>query len=380
MVIAQIEGVKFIVVNTDAQALHQSSATIRMQIGEEMTRGLGAGANPVVGRKSAEEDIDRLTAELIGLDMLFITAGMGGGTGTGAAPIIAKIAKELGILTVAVVTRPFSFEGQMRKKIAEEGIKELCQYVDSLIILPNNKLMKELGKNVSLLMAFKEANNVLLKAVKGIAELITKPGFINVDFADVRTVMSEKGMAMMGSGQAVGENRAHDAAIQAIGSPLLEDLNLSGAKGILVNITGAEITLGEFAQIGEIVGSFAANVGNIVIGTVIDTNPESQDILYVTVVITGLNASIVTDDIPRNISRSTTASSLATPPAAKPGTRFNKPQEFSPNLLFPNGKQPVREAIKRKADFKAGPVAPNPTPVEYLNIPAFLKDKDQDQT
>ena len=254
MVAENIDGVDFICANTDAQALRNSKAKILIQLGDQLTKGLGAGANPQVGRQAAEEDREQIKHVLAGADMVFITAGMGGGTGTGAAPIFAEIAKELGILTVAVVTKPFSFEGKQRALAAEEGIRSLAQHVDSLITIPNNKLLSVLGKNISLLNAFKAANNVLLGAVKGISDLITRPGLINVDFADVRTVMSEMGMAMMGTGCASGDQRARRAAEAAIASPLLEDVNFSGARGILVNITaGMDMSIGEFEEVGDVV-------------------------------------------------------------------------------------------------------------------------------
>ena len=259
MIAEGIEDVEFICANTDAQALRNSSAKLLLQLGEDITKGLGAGANPETGRLSAEENRDLIRDALSGSDMIFITCGMGGGTGTGATPVVAEIAKELGILTVAVVTKPFSFEGKKRMTIANAGIKELTKNVDSLITIPNDKLLSVLGKDITLLNAFKKANNVLLGAVQGIAELITKPGLINVDFADVRTVMSEMGMAMMGSGVAKGANRAKEAAKMAISSPLLEDINLSGACGILVNITGGvNMSIGEFEEVGEVIRSFTS--------------------------------------------------------------------------------------------------------------------------
>ena len=288
MVSANIEGVDFIAANTDAQALKKSSAKTVLQLGANVTKGLGAGANPEIGHKAALEDRDRIIEMIDGADMLFVTAGMGGGTGTGAAPVVAQAAKELGILTVAVVTRPFQFEGKKRNAIADAGIAELSKYVDSLITIPNEKLLHVLGKDVSLLQAFGSANDVLLGAVQGIAELITRPGLINVDFADVRTVMSEMGMAMMGSGRATGEDRARIAAEGAVSSPLLEDIDLAGAKGILVNVTaGLDMSIGEFDEVGNAIKEFASEDANVVVGTVID--PEMSDELRVTVVATGLN-------------------------------------------------------------------------------------------
>lgn len=287
MMAGHIEGVEFICANTDAQALKNSSANTIIQLGENITRGLGAGANPEVGRRSAEEDREKIRAVLGGADMVFIAAGMGGGTGTGAAPVFAQIAKELGVLTVAVTTKPFSFEGKMRLATAEQGIANLSQYVDSLITIPNNKLLSVLGKNVTLINAFKAANDVLRGAVQGIAELITRPGLINVDFADVRTVMSEMGMAMMGTGVSSGEHRARLAAEAAIASPLLEDVDLTGAKGVLVNITsGLDLSIGEFEEVGEVIREITSDSATVVVGTVID--PELRDEVRVTVIVTGL--------------------------------------------------------------------------------------------
>ena len=264
-----------------------------MQLGTDITKGLGAGANPDIGRQAALEDRERITEVISGADMIFITAGMGGGTGTGAAPVVAQVAKEMGILTVAVVTKPFPFEGAKRLKIASQGLDELGQHVDSLITIPNEKLLAVLGKDMSLLDAFKAANDVLLGAVQGIAELITREGMINVDFADVRTVMSEMGMAMMGTGKASGSNRAVEAAQHAVSSPLLEDVDLAGARGVLVNITaGLDMTIGEFEAVGNTVKDFASDDATVVVGTVID--PEMTDELRVTVVATGLGAEKIT--------------------------------------------------------------------------------------
>lgn len=289
MVRQNIEGVEFITVNTDAQALRNSSANTTLQIGGGITKGLGAGANPEVGRDAAMEDREALRELLTGSDMVFIAAGMGGGTGTGAAPIVAEVAREMGILTVAVVTKPFSFEGKKRMGFAAHGIEELSKNVDSLITIPNDKLLKVLGRGISLLDAFKAANDVLLGAVQGIAELITRPGLINVDFADVRTVMREMGTAMMGTGSASGDDRAEEAAEKAISSPLLEDVDLAGARGILVNITaGMDMTIEEFETVGNAVKASASENATVVVGTVID--PEMHDELRVTVVATGIGA------------------------------------------------------------------------------------------
>lgn len=289
MINSHIEGVEFICANTDAQALDDIESRTVLQLGNTITKGLGAGANPEVGRQAAMEDRDRIAEILHGADMVFITAGMGGGTGTGAAPVIAEVAKELGILTVAVVTKPFRFEGKKRMRLAEDGIKELSQQVDSLITIPNQKLEAVMGGAVTLMDAFKEANNVLHGAVQGIADLIVRPGLINVDFADVRTVMSEMGMAMMGSATASGENRAVEAAEAAVRSPLLEDVNLEGARGILVNITASEsLGLGEFGDVGETIEEFASDNATVVVGTVIDEGMGDE--IKVTVVATGLGS------------------------------------------------------------------------------------------
>jgi cell division protein FtsZ len=287
MLQGNIEGVEFICANTDAQALKNSSARTILQLGTDVTKGLGAGANPEVGQQAALEDRERIMAVLEGTDMVFVTAGMGGGTGTGAAPIVAQVAKELNILTVAVVTRPFPFEGRKRSVVAEEGIKELSEHVDSLIIIPNEKLLSVLGRETSLLDAFKAANDVLFSAVQGISELITRPGLINVDFADVATVMQDKGLAMMGSAYAKGEGRATKAGKEAISSKLLEDIDLAGARGILVNMTaGMDLSIGEFVEMGDVVEEFASENATVVVGTVLD--PEMNDELRVTVIATGV--------------------------------------------------------------------------------------------
>ncbi|HEL3477384.1 cell division protein FtsZ [Klebsiella pneumoniae] len=287
MVRERIEGVEFFAVNTDAQALRKTAVGQTIQIGSGITKGLGAGANPEVGRNAADEDREALRAALDGADMVFIAAGMGGGTGTGAAPVVAEVAKDLGILTVAVVTKPFNFEGKKRMAFAEQGITELSKHVDSLITIPNDKLLKVLGRGISLLDAFGAANDVLKGAVQGIAELITRPGLMNVDFADVRTVMSEMGCAMMGSGVASGEDRAEEAAEMAISSPLLEDIDLSGARGVLVNITaGFDLRLDEFETVGNTIRAFASDNATVVIGTSLD--PDMNDELRVTVVATGI--------------------------------------------------------------------------------------------
>ena len=287
MVASNLDGVEFIVANTDAQALRRVNVENKIQLGANITKGLGAGASPEIGRQAAEEDRDRIREVQAGSDMVFITAGMGGGTGTGAAAIFAQEAKEQGILTVAVVTKPFEFEGKKRQQQAEAGIDALSKHVDSVITIPNEKLLAVMGRKASLLDAFKRADDVLLGAVQGISELITRPGLINVDFADVRTVMSEMGMAVMGSSAASGDDRAEEAANHAISSPLLEDMDLSGAKGVLVNVTaGMDMAISEFEAVGNLMREFASEDANVVMGTVLD--PELSDELRVTVVATGL--------------------------------------------------------------------------------------------
>lgn len=350
MVEANIDGVEFICVNTDAQALKSMTSRTTLQIGSAITKGLGAGANPDIGRQSAQDDRDRIHEVIEGADMLFITAGMGGGTGTGAAPVVAQVAKELGILTVAVVTKPFPFEGSKRLHVAHNGIKELGQYVDSLITIPNEKLLSVLGKQISLLDAFRSANDVLLGAVQGIAELITRPGLINVDFADVKTVMSEMGMAMMGSGSAKGEDRAREAAEAAINSPLLEDINLTGASGILVNVTaGMDLGIGEFEEVGNTVKEFASENATVVVGTVID--PDMRDELRVTVIATGLGSS----DVQKA--------------ADKPVSLVHRTSEGSVDLDRPTIFRRQRKAAQRAAAAGGN----NVEDMDYLDIPAFLR-------
>ncbi|ABI57529.1 cell division protein FtsZ [Alkalilimnicola ehrlichii MLHE-1] len=346
MVAADIEGVDFICANTDAQALQNVAARTTLQLGSGITKGLGAGANPGVGREAAVEDRERIMEAIEGADMVFITAGMGGGTGTGGAPVVAEIAREMGILTVAVVTKPFPFEGSKRMRIAEEGIKELGQHVDSLITIPNEKLISVLGNNLTLLDAFKAANDVLLGAVKGIAELITRPGLINVDFADVRTVMSEMGMAVMGTGSASGEGRAREAAERAIACPLLEDVNLAGANGILVNVTaGLDLGIGEFNDVGNAVREFASDEATVVVGTVID--PELENELHVTVVATGLGAF-----------------QEQRKPDLKPVRKASGDVDYN---------QLDRPTVIRKKAANDRPGVEDEGDMEYLDIPAFLR-------
>jgi cell division protein FtsZ len=315
MIDSGLSGVEFIAINTDAQALKRNQAKTQLQLGNGVTKGLGAGANPEVGREAALEDRERIAEMIDGADMLFITAGMGGGTGTGAAPVVAEVAKELGILTVAVVTKPFMFEGR-RVRAANAGIEALSRHVDSLIIIPNEKLMQVLGEDVSMLDAFKAANNVLHGAVGGIAEVINCPGLVNVDFADVRTVMSEMGMAMMGSAGASGEDRARIAAEQAVASPLLEDVNLAGARGVLVNITASSsVKMREIHDVMNTIKGFTAEEATVIVGQVLDDAME--DTLRVTMVATGLGNPVArqqpkpmqvirtgTDDMPVMISAS----------------------------------------------------------------------------
>ncbi|MCO6552391.1 MAG: cell division protein FtsZ [Gilliamella sp.] len=345
MIAEHIEGVEFFAANTDAQALKRIKVGQTIQIGTNVTKGLGAGANPEVGRNSAEEDRDVIRSAIEGADMVFIAAGMGGGTGTGAAPVVAEIAKELGILTVAVVTKPFGFEGKKRMAFAEQGISELAKHVDSLITIPNDKLLKVLGRGVKLLDAFAAANGVLKGAVQGIAELITKPGLINVDFADVRTVMSEMGYAMMGSGRASGDNRAEEAAEMAISSPLLEDIDLSGARGVLVNVTsGFDIGLEEFETVGNTVKAFASDNATVVVGSTFD--PDISDEIRVTVVATGIGMD------------------------KRPEVKMPKP--VSHNELFSRS-SPLGQQEEKLAKVVNEPTASPLEDHKILDIPAFIR-------
>ncbi|MDP5325542.1 MAG: cell division protein FtsZ [Litorivicinaceae bacterium] len=356
-----VEGVEFIVANTDAQAMKAIPADRTLQLGGGITKGLGAGANPDVGRNAAMEDRDAIADLLMGTDMVFITAGMGGGTGTGAAPVVAEIARDMGILTVAVVTRPFGFEGRRRSQVAEQGIQALEKHVDSLIVIPNEKLLPVLGKNASLMQAFAEANNVLHGAVRGIADLIIRPGMINVDFADVRTVMSEMGKAMMGTGVASGENRARVAAEMAIRSPLLEDVDLAGARGILVNITsGPDFTLGEFDEVGQVIEDFADLNANVVLGTVID--PEMMDQISVTVVATGLGGTVAKQK-PTTVVDNTETVAVARKP-------LDPSHADAPAVLRPQavGNTALAMQLEPRHD-----VSPQTEMDKILNIPAFLR-------
>jgi len=375
MVNSGIEGVDFPCINTDAQALKNSSVKTALQIGSNITKGLGAGANPDVGRQAAMEDRDRIIELIDGADMLFITAGMGGGTGTGAAPVVAQIAKELGILTVAVVTRPFNMEGGKRSAIADHGMSELAKHVDSLITIPNQKLLTVLGPKTTLLEAFKSANGVLQGAVQGIAELITRPGLINVDFADVRTVMSETGMAMMGSGFASGEDRARVAAQMAVSSPLLEDVNLAGARGILVNVTaGLDLSIGEFEEVGNVVKEFASEDATVVVGTVID--PSITDELRVTVVATGLGRPLA--QLSAAPLAAQAAAAVAVPAASARvgrGAAVDAPRGARRPVVVPSDYSKLDVPAYERFKAAAGDgLRHEPEPVEdILDIPAFLR-------
>jgi|TARA_B110000495_G_C22990540_1_gene583206 cell division protein FtsZ len=347
MVDIGIEGANFISVNTDKQALDKNGAGTKLVLGMEITDGLGAGADPQVGREAALEDRDKLREMLKGTDMVFVTAGMGGGTGTGAAPIVAQVAKELGILTVAVITKPFELEGSKRMKIAQEGIKELIEEVDSLITIPNQKLLEVLGEDCSMLEAFKQANDVLAGAVRGISDIIIKPGLINVDFADVKTVMSEKGTAMMGTGTASGQDRARIAAEHAVASKLLEDISLQDAKGVLVNITaGPDLSLGEIKAVGDCISDFASEDAIIVTGTVLDDSRGND--LVVTVIATGLSSSLQT--------------------ISKPSRQVNMLNERKPLPLSDAARQmlenpPKVEKIEKNTKDED----------DYLDIPSFVR-------
>ncbi|MFC0668297.1 cell division protein FtsZ [Azotobacter chroococcum] len=360
MAATNIEGVEFICANTDAQALKNITARTVLQLGSGVTKGLGAGANPEVGREAAMEDRERIAEVLQGTDMVFITTGMGGGTGTGAAPVIAEVAKGLGILTVAVVTRPFPFEGRKRMQVAEEGIRLLAEHVDSLITIPNEKLLTILGKDASLLSAFAKADDVLAGAVRGISDIIKRPGMINVDFADVKTVMSEMGMAMMGTGCASGPNRAREATEAAIRNPLLEDVHLQGARGILVNITaGPDLSLGEYSDVGNIIEQFASDQAMVKVGTVID--PDMRDELHVTVVATGLGAR--TEKPMKVVDNTLQPASATSAPAAPRGDQ---------TVNYKDYERPTVQRQSHAASATAAKLNPQDD-LDYLDIPAFLR-------
>ena len=371
MLQAELEGVGFINANTDAQTLNRSRASTVLQIGENLTKGLGAGADPEIGRQAANEDRERIAEAIEGSDMVFIAAGMGGGTGTGAAPVIAELAREMNMLTVAVVTRPFPFERAKRMKVAQDGINELQDHVDSLIIIPNEKVLAVMGQNATMIDAFHKADEVLLNAVQGISELITRPGLINVDFADVRTVMSEMGMAMMGSATASGENRAVEAARMAISSPLLEDVDLHGAKGLLVNITASpDMAIGEYEAVGTAIAEYAAADAHVVIGTAFD--PAMQADLRVTMVATGLTdpkqaaaaaESTAAAALPESATRHPQSAARNPRPTAHAGESSGAPLQAVPNHSRP---MPMRVARGRAATIQ-------PPDMNHLDLPAFLR-------
>jgi cell division protein FtsZ len=355
MITKNLSGVEFICANTDMQALKKSNAKTVLQIGSEITKGLGAGAKPEVGRDAALEDRDRIAEMIDGADMLFITAGMGGGTGTGAAPIVAEVAKEMGILTVAVVTKPFAFEGK-RTKVATDGLEELSQHVDSLIVIPNEKLMEVLGEDVPFLEAFRAANDVLHNAVSGIAEIINCPGLVNVDFADVRTVMSEMGMAMMGSAEASGPERARIAAEQAVASPLLEDVNLANARGVLINITAsASFKMKEYYDVMNTIKEFTAEDATVIVGNVVDET--MGDRLRVTMVATGLNGAIARRQQKPELRVMTT---LMTGTNSQPVFVDSGIEDEAPAVFSQNNRRAQVEAMKMSG-------------VEEYDIPAFLR-------
>jgi cell division protein FtsZ len=364
MVSNNVDGVEFITANTDSQAIKNCGAKLQLQLGSNVTKGLGAGANPEVGRQAALEDRERLMDALQGADMVFITAGMGGGTGTGAAPVVAQLAKEMGILTVAVVTKPFPFEGRRRMQVALKGIEELSHHCDSLITIPNEKLITVLGRNATMIQAFRAANDVLLGAVQGIADLIVRPGLINVDFADVRTVMSEMGLAMMGSGSARGDDRAQAAAEAAVQNPLLDDINLSGANGILVNITaGPDFTMAEFDEVGRTIEAFASEDATVVLGTVLD--PDMQDEVKVTVVATGLNRAVARQGRPNE--------TRAPIQLVRDGTTGQPmfPAEDAVAPSTPGFSSSLRSSGRQEA--APAPAAADFGNDSYLDIPAFLR-------
>lgn len=360
------QGVEYICANTDIQSLEKSKAHRAIQIGTNLTKGLGAGANPNVGRQAAEDDKDAITQMLTGADMVFVTAGMGGGTGTGAAPVVARIAKELGALTVGVVTKPFPFEGKKRYQVALEGIKELSQHVDSLITIPNERLLSVLGREITLLDAFSGANDVLLGAVTGIAELITRPGLINVDFADVRTVMSEMGLAMMGSGIGVGEDRAKIAAASAISSPLLDNIDLSGARGVLVNITaGSDLSISEFEEVGESIRSFTSDDATVIVGTVIDQSYENE--LRVTLVATGLTEESEQVGLTNSTNSSNAASAVV--PSSDTKSSVSTVTPTTAPLPTPQSRESVSERATEQS------VKQEQNNMDYFDIPTFLRKR-----
>ncbi|ATW01781.1 cell division protein FtsZ [Candidatus Legionella polyplacis] len=361
-------NIEFIYANTDKQALKNSNVKIQIQLGETLSNGFGAGSNPNLGRESANESKDKIKEILFGADMLFITAGMGGGTGTGASPVFAQISKELGILTVAVVTKPFLFEGKQRSLIAEDGIYQLSKYVDSLIVIPNSRLVTVLGKKITLVNAFKVVNDILFRAVKGISDLIVKPGLINVDFADIRTVMSKTGIAMIGTGSAFGDDRACRAAESAISSPFLEGINLSGARGILVNITSNEsISVGEFQEVGDIVREFILDDATVIIGSVIDETVKEK--IMVTVIITGLNNCFYIDKNQHNNMLLNFSRKSFIVPSRNNSSIFEF-CKLDNSLMSKFKKNNLREATKLNGDLISNER-------DSLDIPNFLRKKDE---
>jgi cell division protein FtsZ len=341
-----VQGVEFIAVNTDAQALNLSKAPTKLQIGAKLTRGLGAGANPEVGKKAAEESKEQIEEALKGADMVFVTAGMGGGTGTGAAPVIAQIARELGALTVGVVTRPFTFEGRKRATQAASGIAAMKEAVDTLIVIPNDRLLEIVDKNTPMLEAFREADNVLRQGVQGISDLIAVPGLINLDFADVKTIMSNKGSALMGIGIASGENRAAEAAKKAISSPLLET-SIDGAQGVLMNITGGtNLSLYEVQEAADIVASAADQEVNMIFGSVINENLKDE--IIVTVIATGFNENVASQPRPSRVG-------IGTVPKVTPAPKREKREEVTQDY-----------AALRSAQVE-----------DPLDIPAFLRNRNR---
>ncbi|QUW21802.1 cell division protein FtsZ [Sporosarcina sp. Marseille-Q4063] len=358
-----VEGVEFIAVNTDAQALNLSSAEVKLQIGTKLTRGLGAGANPEVGKKAADESKEQIEEALRGADMVFVTAGMGGGTGTGAAPVIAQVAKELGALTVGVVTRPFTFEGRKRQTQAIGGITAMKESVDTLIVIPNDKLLEIVDKNTPMLEAFREADNVLRQGVQGISDLIAVPGLINLDFADVKTIMSNKGSALMGIGVSTGENRASEAAKKAISSPLLET-SIDGAKGVLMNITGgSNLSLFEVQEAADIVASASDEDVNMIFGSVINDNLKDE--IIVTVIATGFTEEQL---VPTRPSRS----------AGFGATGQSRPQPREPQIERPR-QQPRREEQEQYQQHEPEPVRQQQSnhADDGLDIPTFLRNRQR---
>src|SRR5213592_358181 len=369
MIAAGLPGVDFIAANTDSQALKANLSPIKMQLGEQLTRGLGAGGNPEIGRRAAHEDVERLKEYLAEADMIFITCGMGGGTGTGAAPVIAKVSKELGSLTVGVVTKPFSFEGKRRLKQAEEGMKELKASVDTLIAIPNQRLLSVAGRNSSMLESFKKADDVLFQAVRGISDLITVHGLINLDFADVRAIMSEMGMAMMGAAIAQGENRAVEAAQKAISSPLLEEVSIKGARGVLINITGGpDLSLHEVNEAATLIQEEADEEANIIFGAVIDESMGDE--VRITVIATGFGEHVEAGEKPRPGPREGRAAGAG---EGRPVKRLGLLAEDELDVpTWQRRRQEPPVAAARGAQRPA-PKGADEEPAEDYKVPTFLR-------